>query len=119
MKYLEVSLYGLLNLSYLILAIMPFWDRLRFSKKATYFVIGGFGLVQIFFSIWAGLWTNESYRGLVSGAALIVYLILFTIIIKAHFGKKLFMLIMLINISSFINIAGKYFENLFLSYNSF
>ena len=113
MKYLEVSLYGLLNLSYLILAIMPFWDRLRFSKKATYFVIGSFGLIQIFFSIWAGLWANESYRGLVSSAALIVYLILFTVIIKAHFGKKLFMLIMLINISSFINIAGKYFENLF------
>ena len=113
MKYLEVCIYGLLNLSYLILAIMPFWDRLRFSKKATYFVIGGFGLIQIFFSMWAGLWANESYRGLVSGAALIVYLILFAIIIKAHFGKKLFMLIMLINISSFINIAGKYFENLF------
>ena len=33
MKYLEVAIYGLLNLSYLVLAILPFWDRLRFSKK--------------------------------------------------------------------------------------
>ena len=112
MKYLEICLYGLLNLSYLIVAIMPFWDKLRFSKKITYFFIGGFGFVQIFFSIWAGLWVNEAYRGLISGFALIVYLLLFAIIIKAHIGKKLFMLIMLINISSFINIAGKYFESL-------
>ena len=112
-KYLEVILYGLLNLSYLVLAIMPFWDRLRFSKKSTYFFIGIFGLVQIFFSVWAGLWVNESFRALISGVALVVYLILFAVIIKAHFGKKLFMLIMLINISSFINIAGKYFESLF------
>ena len=112
MKYLETCIYGLLNLSYLILAIMPFWDRLRYSKKTTCFFIGGFGIIQIFFSMWAGLWVNESYRGLISGFALLVYLILFAIIIKAHFGKKLFMLIMLINISSFINIAGKYFESL-------
>ncbi len=112
MKYLEVCVYGLLNLSYLILAILPFWDRLRFSKRTTYLFIGGFGLVQIFFSMWAGLWVNESYRGLISGVALLVYLVFFTIIIKAHIGKKLFMLIMLMNISSFINIAGKYFESL-------
>ena len=112
MKYLEVAIYGLLNLSYLVLAILPFWDRLRFSKKTTYYFIGVFGLVQIFFSVWAGLWVNESYRGVISGVALLVYLIFFSVIIKAHFGKKLFMLIMLINISSFINIAGKYFENL-------
>lgn len=113
MKYLEVSLYGLLNLSYLVLAILPFWDRLRFSKRATYCFIGAFGIVQIFFSVWAGLWVNESYRGIISGVALLVYLIFFSVIIKAHIGKKLFMLIMLINISSFISIAGKYFESLF------
>ena len=113
MKYLEVCLYGLLNLSYLVLAILPFWDRLRFSKKITYFFIGGFGIVQIVFSMWAGLWANENYRGVISGIALLVYVVLLSIIIKAHIGKKLFMLIMLINISSFINIAGKYFEHLF------
>ena len=112
MKYLEVCLYGLLNLSYLVLAILPFWDRLRFSKRVTYGFIGLLGLVQIFFSVWAGLWVNESYRGIVSAVALIVYLGLFAIIVKAHLGKKLFMLIMLMNISSFINIAGKYFEGL-------
>ena len=112
MKYLEVCLYGLLNLSYLVLAIMPFWSKLRFSKRTTCFFVGGFGLVQIFFAMWAGLWVNESYRGIISGVAVIIYLVLFAIIIKAHFGKKLFMLIMLINISSFINIAGKYFESL-------
>lgn len=113
MKYLEVCVYGLLNLSYLVLAIFPFWDRLRYSKKTTFSFMGLFGLVQIFFAMWAGLWVNEEYRGLISGVALLVYLGLFAIIIKAHIGKKLFMLIMLINISSFINIAGKYFEHLF------
>ena len=112
MKYLEVCVYGLLNLSYLVLAIFPFWDRLRYSKKTTFSFIGLFGLVQIFFAMWAGLWVNEDYRGVISGVALLVYLGLFALIIKAHIGKKLFMLIMLINISSFINIAGKYFENL-------
>ncbi len=110
-KYLEVCIYGLLNLSYLVLAILPFWDRLRFSKKVIYFFIGGLGLVQIFFAMWAGLWVNESYRGLISAAALVIYYVLFAIMVKAHFGKKLFMLIMLSNISSFINIAGKFFES--------
>ena len=111
-KYLEVCVYGLLNLSYLVLAILPFWDRLRFSKKNTYFFIGGLGAIQILFAMWAGLWVNESYRGLVSAISLIIYYGLFAIMVKAHFGKKLFMLIMLSNISSFINIAGKYFESL-------
>lgn len=111
-KYLEACIYGLLNLSYLVLALLPFWDRLRFSKKITYFFIGGLSIVQILFAMWAGLWINEAYRGLVSAIAVIAYYAIFAIMVKAHFGKKLFMLIMLSNIFSFINIAGKFFESL-------
>ena len=111
--YFETSIYGLLNLSYLVLALVPFWDRLRFSKKTTYSLIGVLGFVQIVFAMWAGIWVNESYRGIVSAISLIIYYFFFAVMVKAHFGKRLFMLIMLANISSFINIAGKYFESLF------
>ncbi len=113
MNYLEVCLYGILNLSYLLLAILPFWDRLRYSKKTTYVAIGALCIVQIIFAMWAGLWVNENHRGLVSTFAVIIYYCFFAVLVKAHFGKKLFMLIMLSNISSFINIAGKFFESKF------
>lgn len=113
MTYIETGIYGLLNLSYLILALLPFWDRLRFSKRTTYLLIGGLGLLQIFFAMWAGIWVNESFRGIISAISVVIYYLVFAIMVKAHFGKRLFMLIMLANISSFINIAGKYFESLF------
>ena len=113
MSYIETGIYGLLNLSYLILALVPFWDRLRFSKRTTYILIGALGLIQIVFAMWAGIWANETYRGIVSAVSLVIYYFLFAVMVKAHFGKRLFMLIMLANISSFINIAGKYFESLF------
>ncbi len=104
----EIIIYALVNCLPLIsLALYPFWNRLRFSKRVTF--CGIFVLCLIRFVLTYSMSIAERRGGLVLfGTAL--YALFFFIFIKDKIGKGLFLLLLLSNISNLILTAAKVSE---------
>lgn len=112
-KLLETICYSLLNfLPYLLLAIYPFKNMLRFSKKVTVVFIGVATIVQISLGIAANILAGSNL-GLLSVMSTFIYAGFYFWIIKANFGKTLFTLLMFSNIANFIVMSSKCFEGIF------
>ncbi len=110
-RIVEVAVYALLNfLPFLVLALLPFKNRLRFSMPITIGLICAVSLVQIGLGMWATF--SDDPNGIVSIFSTVIYFVFYVITVKAHIGKKLFSLLMLSNIANFIVILAKYLEHL-------
>lgn len=109
-RLIEVAVYSLINfLPFMSLAMYPFKDQLRFSKKITCFLFVFISLIQICLGIWASFFSGN-YIGLVSLTSTIVYFSFYYLTIKAHFGQTLFTLMLLSNITNLTVMLSKCIE---------
>ena len=109
----EAIFYSLVNfLPYLLLALFPFRDSLRFSKKNTAALIVLLTLCQIGIGIWVILF-DPPYKGFLSIFSTLIYGIFYCFCIKEHMGKALFLLLLISNVANFIVMFSKCIEYLF------
>lgn len=109
----EVALYALLNfLPFLVLAIYPFRNSLRFSRKSTGFLIGELTVIQLLLGAGAAFLPGEN-AGKLSIISTTLYGIFYFLAVKKNFGKTLFTLLMISNMANFAVIASKCMEGLF------
>ncbi len=105
----EVALYSLLNfLPYIILALYPFRAQFRFSKAGTMALVVLVSVVQMVLGVLSAFSTVNA--GILSAASTIIYASFYFLTIKAHFGKTLFILLMLSNTANFIVACSKCIE---------
>ena len=108
----ETLIYSLLNLlPYLILALYPFYNTLRFSRRATVAFIVALTLVQIGLGACAMLFFTE-YGGRWSLLSTALYAAFFLLCVKDRFGKIVFMLLMVSNAANMVVMLSKALENL-------
>lgn len=110
LRIFEIILYSCLNLiPYLGLAIYPFIDKLRFSKKTIMF----FAIILTIFQSAMGIYAttcSQSQKGLISLISTVSYAAFYFIAIKDYFGKLVFVLLIVSNFANFIVMAGKCME---------
>lgn len=110
LRIFEIILYSCLNLiPYLGLAIYPFIDKLRFSKKTTMF----FAIILTIFQNAMGIYAttcSQSQKGLISLISTVSYAAFYFIAIKDYFGKLVFVLLIVSNFANFVVMAAKWLE---------
>lgn len=112
-RIFEAIFYSLVNfLPYLLLALFPFRDSLRFSKKKTAALIVLLTLCQIGIGILVILF-DSPYKGFLSFFSTLIYGIFYFFCIKEHMGKTLFLLLLISNAANFIVMSSKCVEYLF------
>lgn len=108
----ELIVYSLLNfLPYVTVALYPFRDSFRFSKKNTALLILLASFIQIILGLCAG-YGSDNAISLISLVSTFLYIFFYFLCVKAKFGKSLFVLLMLSNISNFIVSLSKCIEGL-------
>lgn len=108
----EIILYALLSLlPYLILALYPFRNCLRFSKPVTILLAATLTLIQIGCGFLAVLLPSQTV-GILSAFNTTAYFVFFLISVKAHFGKILFTLLTFSNISNLVVVVSKCLEGI-------
>ncbi len=108
----ELIIYSLLNfLPYVTVALYPFRDSLRFSKKKTAFLIISASFIQVTLGLFAGYGSHNAIS-LISLISTFLYIFFYFLCVKAKFGKSLFILLMLSNISNFIVSLSKCIEGI-------
>ena len=110
----ELIIYSLLNfLPYVTVALYPFRDSLRFSQKKTAFLIISASFIQVILGLFAGYGSHNAIS-LISLISTFLYIFFYFLCVKAKFGKSLFILLMLSNISNFIvslsNVLREYYS---------
>ena len=111
-RLVEVAIYSLINfLPFMALAMYPFREQLRFSKKITISLVFFVSIIQIGLGIWASFFSGE-YIGLVSLISTVVYFSFYYLTIKAHFGQTLFTLMLLSNITNLTVMVSKCIEGI-------
>ena len=109
MSAAEMVIYSVLSyLPYIALALFPFKNDLRFSKRVTVLLVIVSGIFQILIGLWAGLWGGNS--ALLSFISTVTYFVFYFTVVKVHFGKTLFTLLTLSNIANFVVISSKCIE---------
>lgn len=108
----ELIIYSLLNfLPYVTVALYPFRDSLRFSQKKTTFLIISASFIQVILGLFAGYGSHNAIS-LISLISTFLYIFFYFLCVKAKFGKSLFILLMLSNISNFIVSLSKCIEGI-------
>ncbi|HAY73306.1 MAG TPA: ATP-binding protein [Ruminococcaceae bacterium] len=108
----EILVYSLLNfLPFLILALYPFRNRLRFSRSVTGLLIVLMTAVQLGLGVWAALFSNGR-AGLVSMVSTVLYAAFFFLSVKISWGKALFTLLMISNTANLAVVGSKCIEGL-------
>ena len=111
-RIFEVALYAVLNFfPFMILALYPFQNKLRYSRPVTSLLVAAVTLVQIAFGLYSTLFPAADSR--LSAVSTAVYLLFFFIAVKARFTKVLFVLLLLSNIANFCVTAAKCLEGIF------
>ena len=111
-RYLEVAIYSLLNLlPFLFMALYPFREQLRFSKKITGLLIVLVSMVQMAAGLLAAF--TEFPASILSFISTGVYALFFLFSTRANWGNLIFTLLMLSNIANLLVCFAKYFEGLF------
>lgn len=109
-RILEVVAYSLLNfLPFLILAIYPFRNNLRFSKQITGVLIGVLTIIQIILGAWVAFMPGDN-AATVSAVSTVLYAVFYFLAVKKHGGKTLFTLLMISNIANLAVILAKCVE---------
>ena len=110
-RLLEVALYSVLNfLPFLFLAMHPFCKQLRFSVTVTNVLVVLITLLQI--SIGLAVSFSSIDVGLLQLLTTCIYTVFFFAAVKDHFGKLLFTLLALSNVSSMVTVTAKCLEGL-------
>jgi len=105
----EVALYSLLNfLPYILLALYPFRRQFRFSGTVTAVLVGIVSVLQMVFGILSAF--SAVGAGILSAVSTIVYASFYFLAIRAHYGKILFILLMLSNTANFVVSFAKCIE---------
>lgn len=108
----EVCVYSLLNiLPFLILALYPFKNRLRFSKSVTVVLICALSVVQMLLGVWAALFPSGR-SGLISAVSTALYTVFYFLSVKVVWGKALFTLLMISNTANLVVVGSKCIEGL-------
>ena len=112
---MAVFIYALLNFfPYLLLAIFPFKDKLRFSKMTTLcFILGVTGLEVLIEYLVSGPF--DIFAQYFTWASTILCVVSFFVIIREHIGKLVFTLLIVNNIANFIAVASAFFSYLCFS----
>lgn len=109
-RIFEAAIYSLINfLPYLVLALYPFTDNLRFSKKITVCLVFILSVLQIIWGMFAAFTPNKT-APLLSMINTACYLVFYFVSVKEQFGKLLFMLLISSNIVNLVVVAGKCLE---------
>lgn len=111
LRIAEVSVYSVLNLlPHMLLAIYPFKNTLRFKKSLTLYLVGVITLLQILIGNLSAFSTLPN--SFLSISSTLTYFIFYFIAVKAHLGKRLFVLLFLSNMANFVTMAAKCIEGL-------
>lgn len=96
-------------LPFLILALYPFKNRLRFSKPVTVVLICVLSVIQMFLGVWAALFPSGR-SGLISAVSTALYTVFYFLSVKVVWGKALFTLLMISNTANLVVIGSKCIE---------
>lgn len=109
-RFCEVAIYAVLNfLPLTVMALYPFLNMLRYSKKVTALLVAALTALQIGIGIWAAFFPN-GIVGFISLISTLLYAVFYIFAIKASLGKKLFTLLMLSNMANFFVVSSKCLE---------
>ena len=109
-RILEVSAFSLLNfLPLLALALYPFRNSLRFSKKVTAALIAVLTVIQLLLGTCAAV-LPSSKAGFVSAVSTVLYAAFYFLAVKKHIGKTLFTLLMISNLANLTTVSAKCLE---------
>ena len=112
-RIIEVTLYSLLNfLPFLALALYPFRHSLRFSKGVTVALIGLLTIIQILLGAWV-CFIPGTHGSIASAVSTLLYGMFYFLAVKKHFGKTLFILLMISNLANLTVISAKCLEGIF------
>lgn len=107
----EATLYALVSfLPYLVLALYPFQDKLRFSKEKTIGMIFLLSVIHVILWIGNAVIPYES-AAIISTLCTVCYLIFYFIAIDTHYGQIAYIVLILSNISNFIEMTSKSIES--------
>lgn len=110
-RIVEIAVYSLLNfVPFMAIALYPFRNNFRFSRPKTFFLIIMISLVQIGIGLTVVFSTMDT--GLLSALSTIIYALFYFAAVKVHWGKSLFTLIMISNISNFVVTSSKCLEGI-------
>lgn len=103
----EIILYSFIAfVPYFFLLIYPFWEMLRFPKKVSVCLYATLGIYEVFASAWASFTGDPLFTNLNT----LAFLLLYFGAIKAHLGKKLFVFLMVSNLTNSTVHLAKYLE---------
>lgn len=106
----EIVCYSILNfIPCMMLAIYPFWNCRRYSRKITVVLIGIIMAMQIFIGVYATLLLQGS-AAILSLASTGIYLFFYFWAFRGNIGKMLFTLLMLSHINNYLVILAKFLE---------
>ncbi len=109
-RIMELVVYALLNfLPYMILALYPFRNSLRFSKPVTIVLAAVITLMTIGCAFSVTIFPSE-ITWVFSAFSTISYIAFYFLSVKSHFGKTLFTLLILSNIANLIIVVSKCIE---------
>lgn len=104
----EIVLYSFVTfVPYFFFLIYPFWEMLRFSKKVSVFLCAVLSVWTVFSSAWASFTGDPLFTNLNT----LAFLLLYFGAIKAHLGKKLFVFLMVSNLTNITVYLAKYLES--------
>ncbi len=110
-RFLEVGVYYLLNLvPYLLLAVYPFRRHFRFPALITNLLIVAVIVARVilgFLGAFSPL--NTEALAIIS---IVIHAGLYFLIIKDHFGRLCFMLLVFLNIGNLVRVCAKFLEGL-------
>ena len=108
----EIVVYSLLNfLPFLALALYPFRHSLRFSKCVTGILIGLLSILQVLLGAWVSL-IPGNHAATASAVSTVLYAAFYFLAVKKHFGKTLFILLMISNLANLAVISAKCLEGI-------
>ena len=109
-RIIEVAVYSLLNfLPFLVLALYPFRNSLRFSNVVTGILIGLLTGIQLLLGAWVAFVPGK-HASTASAISTILYAAFYFLAVKKHFGKTFFTLLMISNIANLAVISAKCIE---------
>ena len=111
-RIIEIVVYSLLNfLPLMFLALYPFRDSLRFSRKATRGLIGLLTFIQILLGFWAMIMPRDKI-GILSAISTLLYAAFYFHAVKKNIGKIMFILLMISNIANLVVVSAKCTEGI-------
>lgn len=108
----ELTIYSLINMApYIIFAFYVFTGRLRYSFKTTGLLVVIVLFIQVFSRLY-GTIDNGILPVLITLPRLASYFLFYLVAIRAHLGKKVFVLFMISNLSSLVSIGAHCIESI-------